>query len=381
MSAAADAAQPSRREPRPRPHRPAAPALRPPLLSPPLLRPIACVLLCAALGGTARASGPRDARPRVTVQIPDELPCLRGLDRGAVRRLLVLELGAQLAPDAAADAGITRAVVGCDGAHVDLYVDDPVTGKALRRGIEPGAGGTGTGAGAGELAERILALALAELIFASWAELLVTPHPRVPPAAPRVPDAARAATSARVSQKLPGRDAAPAGGLRLLAVGSASVLLSSPAWLLGGGLRLGGDHARHFSWDAGAEYQRGRAETPLGAVTTDLLSLRLALLAHLSLPHLTLRAGAGLRAGAARLAGVPAGDAAVGSELWGAWGGPLLHGGLTVRAQRLRIDLGLEGGYVVWPVGARVGGVRAVAVEGPWLGLSVGIGALLGPTR
>lgn len=374
MSAAADAAQPSRREPRPRPHRPAGASLRPAVL-----RPIACVLLCAALGGSARAAGPRDARPRVTVQIPDELPCLRGLDRAAVRRLLVLELGAQLAPDAAADAGITRAVVGCDGAHVDLYVDDPVTGKALRRGIEPGAGGAG--AGAGELAERILALALAELIFASWAELLVTPHPRVPPAAPRVPDAARAATSARVSQKLPGRDAAPAGGLRLLAVGGASVLLSSPAWLFGGGLRLGGDHARHFSWDVGAEYQRGREGTPLGAVTTDLLSLRLALLAHLSLPHLTLRAGAGLRAGAARLAGVPAGDAAVGSELWGAWGGPILHGGLTAGAQRLRIDLGLEGGYVVWPVGARVGGVRAVAVEGPWLGLSLGIGALLGPTR
>ena len=44
---------------------------------------------------------------------------------------------------------------------------------------------------------------------------------------------------------------------------------------------------------------------------------------------------------------------------------------------RLRVDLALEVGYVLWSVTARVDGQRPLSVAGPWVGLSLGVGAVL----
>ena len=61
--------------------------------------------------------------------------------------------------------------------------------------------------------------------------------------------------------------------------------------------------------------------------------------------------------------------------MWGPFAGPMaLIGASLALPRRLLIELSLEGGYVVLPVGARVAGVRAIAVEGPWLGLQAGLG-------
>ncbi len=252
---------------------------------------------------------------------------------------------------------------------VELRVDDAVTGKSLWRSIELQKADPGVRA-------RLLALALSELIFASWAELLVTPEPAVPPALPAASAAARQATSVQIERKLP--RPLPLLGVQLSALGSAYVLGSEPSVFFGGGLRVTGDHRLHLGWDFDLLVLHGTAATALGGVTQDLLSARAALLLHHRVPYLTLRGGVGGRLGAARLSGEPANPATtLGAVAWGPWGGPLLAIGMTAAASRVRLDLGVEAGYVVSPVAARVGGMRAAAVDGTWFGVQLGIGVVL----
>ena len=252
---------------------------------------------------------------------------------------------------------------------VELRVDDAVTGKSLWRSIELQKADPGVRA-------RLLSLALSELIFASWAELLVTPEPAVPAATPAASAAARQATSVQVERKLP--RAVPPLGVQLSGLGAAFVLWGEPSVCFGGGARATGDHRYHLGWDLDVLVQHGATATVLGTVNRDLVSARAALLFHQRVPYLTLRGGLGARLGAAKLAGEPA-DAktTLGASVWGPWGGPLLTLGLSAAAARLRLDLSLEAGYVVSPVAARVGGVRAVALDGTWFGIQLGLGSFL----
>jgi hypothetical protein len=223
---------------------------------------------------------------------------------------------------------------------------------------------------------RLLSLALSELLFASWAELLVTPEPAVPAAAPPASAAARQATSVQVERKLP--PPLPPLGVQLSGLGAVYAQLREPAVAFGGGLRLTGDHRHHLGWDADVLVHHGATATALGTVTRDLISTRATLQFHHQLPYLTLRAGLGGRLGAACLAGEATDPKAVlGAAIWGPWGGPLLALGLSAAAARVRLDMSVEAGYVVSPVAARVGGIRAVAVEGPWFGVQLGLGGLL----
>jgi hypothetical protein len=303
------------------------------------------------------------------------------VDTVELRRFLSIELGAQLLEEGAppptdlTGRGFVRAWVRCHGEAeqasriVDLDVDDGVTGKALSRSVDLSQQDSA-------VHPRLIAVALAELVFASWAELLVTPQPAVQPATPPPSPATRLASSDRVARKLPAP--LPATGVYLLGVGGVTMFFSGISALGGGGLRLGGDHAYHLGWDVEASASFGSASTDLGTVSADLVSGRAALLGHYRFPHLILRGGGGLRAGAARLAGSPEDPMAVAAgSIWGPWGGPLAFLSLAMAAGRLRVDVAAEGGYVLWPVAARVAGVRALAIEGPWLGLTVGIGALL----
>lgn len=317
------------------------------------------------------------AKPQVVLVIE---PCLT-VSQEQVRHLVAVELGAQLVDDEGRQEsepggrGLIRAHIGC-AEHVggapgllDLHVDDGVTGKELSRTID--------------LAQqdpavhpRLIALALAELVFASWAELLVTPRPRVLPATQPPPEATREATSNRVASKLP--RPLPPSGVYLLGIGGVMLLFTGAPVLAGGGLRIGGDHLSHLSWDADVTVFHGSAATALGSVTGDLLSARIALLAHHRLPHLLLRAGGGLRVGAAHIAGTTQDPTHIeAGSLWAPWGGPHLGLSLAIAVTRLRVELSLEGGYVLWSASARVAGTRPLSVQGPWLGGMLGIG--LGP--
>jgi len=350
------------------------------------------------LGLLLLGSPPASGRERLQVALTID-DCV-AVEREQVRHLLSLELGGPLA-DGATPTATTRAAVTClppareapaatpspplpaaapapespaaaASEHADLVelrVDDAVTGKSLWRSIELQKADPGVRA-------RLLSLALSELIFASWAELLVTPEPAVPAATPAASAATRQATSVQVERKLP--RALPPLGVQLSGLGAAFVLWGEPSVCFGGGARATGDHRHHLGWDLDVLLQHGATATVLGTVNRDLVSARAALLFHRRVPYLTLRGGLGARLGAAKLAGEPA-DAktTLGAAVWGPWGGPLLTLGLSAAAARVRLDLSIEAGYVVSPVAARVGGVRAVALDGTWFGIHLGLGSFL----
>jgi hypothetical protein len=120
-------------------------------------------------------------RPRVTLALD---PCVLA-EPGEVRRSVAVELGADLAGSGEADT--TRVIVSCRGAIVVLEVTDPITGKSLSRTVNleiaPAAARS-----------RLLALAIVELVSASWTELESNPVPAVPPAStPPSPEARAAA--------------------------------------------------------------------------------------------------------------------------------------------------------------------------------------------
>jgi hypothetical protein len=326
---------------------------------------ITVALACLLCSTQARA----DDHPRVELVLD---PCVDAPHED-IRRVVAIELGALLTD--AGDAGRsgaptdrTRATVTCDGAVVLLRVDDPLTGKSLSRTVD-------LGAAIPKARARLVALAVVELISASWTELDVNPQPRVPPSGPRPSLAARDAALATVRAQTDRRDAAP---LRILAIAGGMKFFSGTALLGGGGLRASHD-GQSLGWSIDGQVHHGTSRVSLGEVSTDVVDVGAAVTARQTWSRWSLRLGAGARGGAARLSGSPDPSAGTqGKKFWAPWIGPLALGRVElVVTDRLVLDVGIEGGYVVSPVGGLVADRREVAVDGPWMAVDVGVGMYL----
>ena len=366
-----------------------------------LLRPLGWLGACLLAGLTdwALPCAQAHEHPPVALRVDACVP----VHVQQVRQLLALELQSELV-DEPSGPEVARAFVSCPasvlggdgltgkeagsdelaGQQTDLRVDDPVTGRSLVRSIDLQHADP-------EVRARLLSLALSELLFACWAEQSVAgsamPAPTVAPASPGgasepLPLSTTDAVVLRPAsvKSLGGVVPVPKLGLTLAAMGSLLMIPGEPRllWLGGAGVRLQGDLARHLGFSTDFSYHHGSAETTLGSVTSDLLSLQAAAHLHHQLPALTLRSGLGARLGAARLAGQPTDALMVRSDaLWGVWGGPQVFLGLTTLLGRARLEVQAETGYIVAPVAAKVAGVRAVGLNGPWLGISLGLGFLV----
>lgn len=333
------------------------------------------VLRSAAAAALLEGEDLPSQRPGVQVQLD---PCL-AVDRNQVERLLLIELPAQLVPPGPAPPATVQARASCTELGVELRVDDPITGKSLRRTID-------LTRAAEAIRPRLLALALAELTFTSWTELLIrlrpeapTPAPEVPAGNPeQVPEATLQAARQAVREKLP----ATSPGLYAAGVGSALALFAGTGVLFGGGVTLGYDHTHHLGWSFDMLVHHGTTTSEIGSLAADVMSAGVALLFHGRVVQrrtysFDLRAGGGVRGGAVRLAGFPNPGSTTeqGATVWGPYAGPLvtLSGRLNL-PHRLTAELSVEGGYVAVPVGGRVDGTRVFAVEGPWLGIQIGLG-------
>ncbi len=333
------------------------------------LRPAAT----AALEG----AGQPTQRPGVQVHLD---PCL-DVNRSQVEQLLVLELPAQLIPPGPSPPATVQASASCTELGVELRVDDPITGKSLRRTINLTRAPVTS-------RPRLLALALAELTFTSWTELVIRLRPEapapvteVPPeSAEPVPAATLQVTRQAMSEKL--RPALPDPRLHTAAVGSAMALFAGTGVLFGGGLNLGYEYAHHLGLSFDVLAHHGSTLSALGSLSTDVISASTTLVFHYRVAQrrtysFALRAGGGVRGGAVRLSGSPYADSLTeqGATVWGPYAGPhIALGGSLNLPHRLTAELTAEGGYVALPVGGRVDGMRAVAVEGPWLGIHLGLG-------
>ncbi len=277
-------------------------------------------------------------------------------DAALIRRHFFVELGSAAH---STDGAQAHAELNCDGDLIVLRVNDLVTGKSLTRRIA---------SGARKGRERLLALAVMELLVASWIELET--EPMVPPAN-TVRNERATANARRVVRS------------RLLRSAWATTVAVGPlvrAWAggaaYGGSVRLMREHRSGlgFTIDMGASQRHDEQE--LGDVSLSLIDV--ASIAHGVLPfgRLRLRGGLGGRLGYAIIDG-RATDPAVarGGRVTGA-----LFGGLArVEAEvellmELRALASFDAGYALRGVRGRVTDGQDSALAGGWLTAQLAVG-------
>jgi hypothetical protein len=316
-------------------------------------------LVAVALAVAGRPSAERGLE--VTVDID---PCL-SVARSEVLRLTELELDAHVVPPSLAPAHVTRVDVTCAGKHVRLRVTDPVTGKSLERTLALGTHEV-------DVTGRAVALAIVELVLTSWMELtLAEPPPKsvgfqAPP--PEITDLAeeRAVTLGARSSHVD----------HVLAIVQAQGPFRGFGVGWGGGARLGWNFGEDwFGGDIDLIAAQMAADSDLGSVRATTWSSGLRASFKLWLDPVWLEAGPGFRIGIARLAGTPEDENETrGGVVAGMWAGPLAYAGLGLEAKSLAFTLGIEGGFAFQSVSGRIDEDTSVAVGGPWMALSAGIG-------
>lgn len=329
-------------------------------------RAILLLVLALSTSGWAAPSDP----PQVVLKLD---PCVP-VARDEVRRWLALELGEQVITSGEGSPSSSQVQVSCeDSGRLALRIDDPLTGKAIWRSIDLSSQLSSQDV---PLRARFLAVAISELLYASFAELLL--DQRTENAKPQPPQPATLVKewSGRVEDKL--KQPLPPLGVELGAIGSILVQRDAPALLSGGGLRLLGDAPYHLGWDVDLQYLFARTDGALGSVRSDRIGGRLAIHGQVRVPRLYIRGGVGLRLGVIRHVGEPLESlGATASVQWGPWVTPVLLGSISVAISRLRLDLVLEGGYVAVPVLARTAGHLTSSVSGPQLLISLGVGSFI----
>jgi hypothetical protein len=301
--------------------------------------------------GSAQGT-PGVERPRVSIDI---VGCDVALAREA-QRIAAIELRATLV-DPAPDGTVTQVTATCRDTVAALEVIDPTTGKSLERAVALAEAAPNGRA-------RLLALAVAELVAASWSELQSNPHPRAPPATPLAPYAAREAARAAVAER----------SLELAAAFDVHVLASGDC-LFGGGARalLPISPSWFARFDALADYaELGR---PGGSVAVIMPSASAALgvsrwIGTALRPAISL----GLRVGYVRMNGIAAATAATGAHQQGMWLGPEVALQVSAWARaRVHPILGVAAGAHLLGVRGTVSGGQDVEAVGIWGGVSAAL--------
>ena len=260
------------------------------------------------------------------------------------------------------DFEATRVSVDCVDELATISIDDVLTHKSVSRAIDM--------AGTASIARpHLVALAIVELLAASWYELAVTPT--VQPARPMPAAPEHDAALAFVHDRLP---RAPS---RKLVVAAVADLLSFSrvARLWGGSVEVTGDLRRWLAWQGALGMARGTRSTPLGLVTADSASAELAVALQARSARLAVHAGLGLRLGSAWLSGSPSAASAVGGSVQGLWWGPLATIGGCLRGPGPVVWLAaVEGGVTARGVVADVQGSTSTSLDGPWLRIGLGAG-------
>ncbi len=222
------------------------------------------------------------AEPRLQLRVDS---CVK-VDLGAVGKLVALELKATISDSTEGD--VVRVAVTCQSRFVqirvddpqtreavvnqvddrpvlEIRVDDPVTGKTLQRFVDLSLSENKTHS-------RLLALAIVELVSASWLEAVANPTPKVPPLKKVQNPNLQKEVATRATMQ--GTDVFVAPQV----VAQFSKVPES-AWFYGGGVRT--DVYFNDTWGLGADnavtYYEG--ERLVGAPRVVLSTLNLSLLA------------------------------------------------------------------------------------------------------
>jgi hypothetical protein len=315
---------------------------------------LAACALCLLPAGAAHA--------QTQVVLLDVADC-EGASGAEVEKLAALELAPRMHVVEASEAPVLTGSVRCESPHARITVTDPARVEALTIQID-------LAAAAPQARQRLLALALAELITTS--QLEGSGPPAAQPAAQPEPDDGDDETT-------DSSDAMVRGELSVW-VAPSIAFAADPALPLYGG-ELGAAHAFGpllVSLDAHAHF--GQSARDSSEVALRVLSLGAFAGLLIVDDDVQLSAGPGFRLGHAAMT-TSAPDAGLDArDLSGIWLGPALMAALHLPlAAPTLLRLAVEGGYVAKPiVGFDEDGADRLALRGPWLTLGLGL-ALRGP--
>ncbi|MEM1417358.1 MAG: hypothetical protein AAGH15_20840 [Myxococcota bacterium] len=323
--------------------------------------------LVATPGASAQASTSRRRLPlRLVVEACALVPAAE------VRRIVAIELRGRLADAVTPDEDTTRASVTCESA-VEITVDDPITGKTLLRTIaltdrDP------------EVRARVLALAIVELVSASWAELVTNPEPRVVPQRVAPPEPEVVETAAEVARELEDRPFQVGGYVSLRA--RAGFFPTQRLAVAGPGVRVALRVLERLTLTADLAFDFGRREGDAAEVRTERYGGALGLLYDVWGERLGAFVGGGLVGARARLRGRSDVVGAETSSRAGAFAALALEAGLRVRAGAFFLNVSSSLALpLAHPVGAVVDQGAAtrteVAPSGLELALALGVGFTL----
>lgn len=304
--------------------------------------------------------------PGVTASVDACVP----IDADEFHRVLALELGQDVAymADAPPDVTATHVRIACVSDGVEMRLADPVTRKSMTRVLSlealPDRSRT-----------RLLALAAAEFVVASWIELNIQPAPAVEPAAPAPSAGAREAVAAIVQERHPApppRAAPPPPPAPPAWEMSGSFIAqawsSHDATLLGGELRLIHRAFASLAWTVAMDLSVGRTDVPDGRVSLAHGGISGALLLRGEWDPLRLYAGPGVRAGLVHVEGVPqAGGARRGNGFFAPMPGPTGYGRVEVElSAHVLLALDVQAGIVTMPARAIGTGGPVIELDGAW---------------
>jgi hypothetical protein len=339
---------------------------------------VLCALALFVLAGASIAR----AQPLETAVVTTLDPCVP-IELPRFRSLLSVELGTSIEyqPYAPREPGRTWVHVSCSPLGIELRLEDGVTRKSMMRVLDPQPLETAD-------RTRLLALAVAEFVVASWVELRVTPNPSMPAAGPPPPAAAQTAATRSVEQRLSASDTplVPAPPAWELALGAGMQTYTSHAGVLPMvSLRLGAAGLRPLTLVFGADLgwlkvPVERMEIRVGTIDTLHMTGLAAFVFGGELGSVSLSAGPGLRFGMVQLVGESQLSELHANSEFAAQAGVLVLARVGYRLSRwFNLGLELEGGVVTLPVEASVGEEDRVLLEfsGGWFAAGVRFTLLL----
>lgn len=317
---------------------------------------LSALVLSAGVSPLSAAAQSVTGAARVTTYVDACVP----IELETFHRVLAIELGTSIeySPDAAQARNGTMVRVGCNASGIELSLIDDVTHKAMQRSVELPQVAPAARA-------RLLALAVAEFVVASWVELRLSEPPPIAPVGPPTPPSAAAAARKVAAKKLPPPSAAEAYS----AIWQLGVSIDAIAFTRGTdaipqlSLRLDERPLRHLA--LGLQVALGHNEwvvQSVGSVRLTTTSGRANLSYVAQLGDFDVLIGACARFGIVHMAGSTALSNYHAQALFAPWGGPGLQLSAAYRAgDHVRLLFELEGGYITLPAQAVVqkGGVVA----------------------
>ena len=329
--------------------------------------------MIVAVLGSALFAARAAADPSLVTTVVD--PCVP-VDRTQLERLLSIELGTS-ADTASSTTGPTHVHVRCVPAGIELNLQDALTRKGMVRVLSRESFRDAS-------STRLLALAIAEFVVASWVELQLPQ--RVEPAGPPPSTAARDAAAIKAAERVQPANEADDDEDPRTQIGIAGQLQKysqQDAALLGVGVRFLYAPVSSIAFSIGGDFGTAEEEIALGSLIVRTLAVSVAGMGRIDLSPFVLLTGPGARLGSVQ--GSPKADdpaAADPEPFYAPFGGLywLVRGELYV-AERFAFSLDLELGAVTLPVRSLVetatGTARVTEIDGAWLSAGLGVALTL----